>query len=364
MIILLLLSDEQTVYGSMYNNEHVAEAIGIPAHCLPLIQLSQTRETTTHTSIKTDQFNPSLLPSITPLSTTVKSLTSTTSSPSIHSLTQTLQAQCPSACNKDLVSNNTPEVPDAPELLVPESIDVIEPNTTSKPVTPTTEHNENNQYKANLTDENYIGDELTTKSTIRNGNMNKLLHADRPIEIKDLSTSSSQLSTVASAAYSHGLSSNDFYRSSDLSEPIFISSSVISKKEGVDASDIQSVLLDESLVNNKDDNVSTYNNKKSNKSLDKTAIDSNEDGGKSESAEVSPQSAHVTSNNNGVVSVAAAESVNPCISIRLLLRIDAFNVSVGSNQICPQSNGHGFNITANIPVSKYMKEKRFELIFV
>lgn len=54
------------------------------------------------------------------------------------------------------------------------------------------------------------------------------------------------------------------------------------------------------------------------------------------------------------------EASNPaCLSIYLLIRSESFNMTLGFDEIC-----HNFNITYNIPLSKYMKENRFELVFV
>lgn len=54
------------------------------------------------------------------------------------------------------------------------------------------------------------------------------------------------------------------------------------------------------------------------------------------------------------------EASNPaCIIISLLIRSESFNMTLGSDEIC-----QNFNITYNIPLSKYMKENRFELVFM
>lgn len=53
------------------------------------------------------------------------------------------------------------------------------------------------------------------------------------------------------------------------------------------------------------------------------------------------------------------EASNPaCLLIYLLIRSESFNMTLGFDEIC-----HNFNITYNIPLSKYMKENRFELVF-
>lgn len=54
------------------------------------------------------------------------------------------------------------------------------------------------------------------------------------------------------------------------------------------------------------------------------------------------------------------EATNPaCLLIYMQIRSESFNMTLGSDEIC-----RNFNITYNIPLSKYMKENRFELVFV
>lgn len=54
------------------------------------------------------------------------------------------------------------------------------------------------------------------------------------------------------------------------------------------------------------------------------------------------------------------EAANPaCLLIFVQIRSESFNITLGSDEIC-----RNFNITYNIPLSKYMKENQFELIFV
>lgn len=77
---------------------------------------------------------------------------------------------------------------------------------------------------------------------------------------------------------------------------------------------------------------------------------------KNESAEVAPM----------LTGPAAIPAETDCFSVRVMARADSFNATLGSDDICPHSDGggHSFNITYNIPVSQYMKENRFDLIFV
>lgn len=361
--------------------------IGVPSHCVSLQKVTDSKVPTTPMP---DQVLSSAVTSNSSLSTTLRPSTSTASSEPMLLSIQDLISECPSACNKDSVLNAAPEVPDTPELLAHENLDVVDTNATSKLVTANPGPYENKIMKANTTSDNTIHDqlvpheshsfveELTTKSTIRNGNMNKLLviHGERPVEIKDLGSPNSQLSTASASTFSHELNSNDFYRTSelksDMNEPAFIPSSVSTKKETLEmpTSDTH---IDESVpINSKDETGSIYNDKKQNKHLEIISFENGKDEiNKGESVEVSPISASAPSNANNVLSVgtitaAAAESVTSCFIIQLTLKTDTFNVSLGSDEICPQSDGggHGFNITYNVPISKYLKDRYFELVFM
>lgn len=57
--------------------------------------------------------------------------------------------------------------------------------------------------------------------------------------------------------------------------------------------------------------------------------------------------------------IAIEPTKSSCALIYVVLRSESFNVTLGSDEIC-----HNFNITYNIPLSKYMKEDRFDLIFM
>lgn len=52
-----------------------------------------------------------------------------------------------------------------------------------------------------------------------------------------------------------------------------------------------------------------------------------------------------------------------CTSIDLIISTNAFNVTLGSDEIC-LTDEHSFNLTYNVPLSKYMIERHFELFFM
>lgn len=52
----------------------------------------------------------------------------------------------------------------------------------------------------------------------------------------------------------------------------------------------------------------------------------------------------------------------PCVTVELGLRTSTFNVTFGPEEFC-STGRHGFNMTYNIPLSKFMLEKRFDLTF-
>lgn len=57
--------------------------------------------------------------------------------------------------------------------------------------------------------------------------------------------------------------------------------------------------------------------------------------------------------------VAVEPTKSTCAIIYLMIRSESLNITLGSDEIC-----HNFNITYNIPLSKYMKENRFDLVFM
>lgn len=52
-----------------------------------------------------------------------------------------------------------------------------------------------------------------------------------------------------------------------------------------------------------------------------------------------------------------------CTSIDVIISTNTFNVTIGSDEIC-LTGGHSFNLTYNVPLSKFMVEQYFELFFM
>lgn len=296
-------------------------------------------------------------------STTIASSTTNSRILSVQSLPVIdSESQCPSACDKDSVLNQAQEMIEAPELSIPENIDLVESSTIAKssttkldtidntnPIAPPSVLN--NQINKTMNIQHlivvmpqFISPESTTtttttmKTTIDKSNKIVAIHAKRPIEIKD---------SPMSRIFDSGISMivNDF-RS--------ISTDLQTKQNSVDPSlaslDSHSAsLLTEatapiSAANNDIDNV--YNKKIKSLHFENIANEVNK------SASIAVVPAEVTASG--------------CINVQLMARTDAFNVTLGSDEICPQSDGggHNFNITYNMPISKYMKENRFKLIFM
>lgn len=57
------------------------------------------------------------------------------------------------------------------------------------------------------------------------------------------------------------------------------------------------------------------------------------------------------------------EHIVACMLVQVMLRADTFNVTLGSDEIC-YSDGHSFNLTYNVPLSRYMIENQFQLVFM
>lgn len=57
------------------------------------------------------------------------------------------------------------------------------------------------------------------------------------------------------------------------------------------------------------------------------------------------------------------EHIVACMLVQVMLRAETFNVSLGSDEIC-YSDGHSFNLTYNVPLSRYMIENQFQLMFM
>lgn len=113
-----------------------------------------------------------------------------------------------------------------------------------------------------------------------------------------------------------------------------------------------------------DNDIKTSFNKKYDKTLDEAEAERaanielmktmNEDGNK---ILPSPQPLTMSTSPSSLEQMIEAPHA-PCFAVDLRVRSDSFNTTLGSDEIC-----HNFNITYNIPISKYMEEKRIHLVF-
>lgn len=283
--------------------------------------------------------------------------------------------------------NAVPDLPDVPEMAIPESVDIVESSTAFKrpklqttKLVPTEQKsdpistviiNNNNlsqaPYDGPITNDKLTSFELSTPQPDSNkvNNNNRIaVQAEQPIEIRELPVSSQNVpapitqSTIINkvAGVLHSLSKQN--------------------KTKTDAEiKQQDVELDEAQLNTDkfhENDIKINFNKKTPK-FDKTNADVDVEAGvgagvgvgigpvqsstKLPNVDSSPSSSSSTTITS--TSAASPASKSNCILIYLFIRSETFNITLGSDEIC-----HSFNVTYNIPISMFMKENRFELIFV
>lgn len=312
-------------------------------------------------------------PTTTPIPVTTSQPAPT--SPSV----QTFYPQCPSACSKDSIFSHSAETADSPEISIPENVDGIELSTAAAPKSLTDKVSElidNASLQRNQSTENASTINETIETTTINAYKaikSTAIDGERPIEVRDSSTSivSDPLPTLASAAGTVSIASlllqpfplasnsNSVYHMTKEPSP----SNEDYKLEKVEATILLSDTHSTAVLAAVDSTVAmaasasndingVYNKKIQPSSFEILTDDQN----KNESAEVAPM----------LTGPAAVPAESDCFFVRLIARADSFNVTLGSDDICPHSDGggHSFNITYNIPISQYMKENRFDLIFV
>lgn len=98
--------------------------------------------------------------------------------------------------------------------------------------------------------------------------------------------------------------------------------------------------------------------KKIENKFEKSQLEAAIDIPKSTNGNLEPQATYTT-NSQIKTSTPVEASNSDCFQIDLLFRSESVNKTLWSEEIC-----HNINITYNIPLSKYMKESRFDLVFV
>lgn len=342
----------------------------MPSHCVALAQ-NQLPAISTKLNGNTTAISSSLNAETTQLPPT-----STPIPESLSPSAQTLQSQCPSACNKDSILNQSPEIAESPDISIPENVDLMESSTAAAIKSfKASEMIDNSLLQRNQS--NTIANGKTINETIETTTTNaykaSAIDAERPIEIKDSSTSiiTDPLPTIAVASgtvsmasllvqpFPIATNSNSVYHMTN--EPTPSSEQFKLQKieptilmtEPHSTAILAAVESTAALTAAASNDINGVYNKKIQPSFFESLAD---DLSKNESAEVAPM----------LTGPAAVPIESDCFPVRLMAHADSFNVTLGTDDICPHSDGgsHSFNITYNIPVSQYMKENRFDLIFV
>lgn len=350
---------EDIIFESQYKRERTIEhPIGMPIHCMSLDQ-NQSKKIALSLDANTTTDNTS-------------SHVATTQPPSTSTPqpdTQSSSAQCQSTCSKDAIVNHSPEVAEVPEILIPENVDLVESSTAgASKTTNEFEKIDNSSPQRNQSSAiEYVASMNTTTdaSTTTKSLKASAIDGERPIEIKDSSTSiiTDSQPTIASAAgtvsiaslllhpYPLASNSNSVYHMTKDSSP---TSNEEFKLQKVDPTIVLTPVDSTAALTAAASNAinGVYDKKIEPPLFESLPYDLN----KNESAEVAPM----------LTAPAAVSAETDCFSIRLTAHADSFNTTLGSDDICPHADGddHSFNITYNIPVSQYMKENRFDLTFV
>lgn len=264
------------------------------------------------------------------------------------------------------------DLAEVPEIVIPENVDTIETSTAFKPqktittkllpverkidgMEPSTTLSEN--FNHSMVEQTTVKDKIDSSSQGPSPMVEKTMNtvnratiqSEQPIEVRE----SSIIITNTSSPILQ-------FNNSDKVEPL----------PGGRMSDIKPQETEPLILSVSDSSEPTYNdikpqlNKKTEIKFERSLLpDEAAEASKSTSgyAEIlpnftpSPQTTATLMPNYGI----PAEPFNPaCIHILLLIRSESFNITLGYDEIC-----RNFNITYNIPLSKYMKEKRFELVF-
>lgn len=282
-------------------------------------------------------------------------------------------------------ANSVPDSPDAPEMAIPENVDVIETSTAFRiPKNPTTklipiESNLDPIQAAvinnmNLTqfasfdgaitnDKIHTPSETSTQQTDLSLGSRMAVQAEQPMEVRErnefpLTSQNPPSSSPSQSTLLNNKIMNtefpfvkqnktkteiaeDVMQSSDEGEPFLRPNAQISPDK-FHENDIKI------NFNKKPQTMGKFDKSTSEAGADMETIPS-----LTKHSDV-PSSTMATPTNAINPTVRTA-----CFNIYLLIRSETFNTTLGSDEIC-----HNFNVTYNIPLSKYMKENRFELIFV
>ncbi|XP_055316993.1 uncharacterized protein LOC129576268 isoform X2 [Sitodiplosis mosellana] len=301
---------------------------------------------------------------------------------------------CPSYCamssgNEPAKVNQVSEMPEAPEN-IPEHDDIIETSTafkSQKTITTTItttkllaieRKSESIELSTTLSDNlNHTSVEHTTaKDKIDNSshdpspiddknNVNKMaIQAEEPVEVRDsVSNTQNTLAPVVQSNYSEKVEPIPNDRTDDMHKP----NESLDTNTEIKQQEIES-FADAHSGSIKENDIKPTFMKNENKS-EKSSEDGVEAVPKPSNGILEPLANGATSATQTTASTPSSYGIplnaaNPaCLIIYLQIRSESFNMTIGYDRIC-RINLPNFNITYNIPLSKYMKEHRFELVFV
>lgn len=259
------------------------------------------------------------------------------------------------------------DVPEAPEF--PDNFDLIEtstsfkvlPSTTAKPAQIENKFDVPEMLTAMSANQNLASVEQTTAKERMEINVPKTsasaekiinikkmaIQVDQSIEIRELvpPNAPQQASPMLSANFT---AKNVDFGSSEKVSDLSTMQKKLKAKESLDAN----VELKQQEFEPENDIKTTFNKKVDGIEVPKSAT-----------ANIEQLPSYTTLSQIGMAAPTLAipiEPINPgCFLIFLAFRSESLNITIGRDVIC-----HNFNITYNIPLSKYMKENRFEIVFM
>lgn len=342
---LLLLFEDPSVYESEFHRERTIRfPIGLPAHCIGVnvSKLSQTPLDSPHLT-------------------------------------------CPSYCGHEISKTLVSDLPDTLEMAIPENVDIVESSTSYKlqkiSLTAIERKGDNSVVSSTTLIENLnhpLSEHTTAKSKLDeniheelvnvekiNSDANKIsIQVEEPVEIRETFKISQKPFLLPTANYSDKIESVlPSERTSGLSDIQKIKSNRAKEllDTGVDLKkqELEPLLLSVDSANStkflENDIKSTFIKKTE---LNRFDIQKPSNGNVelSTSHTTTTTSTSTSTSNHGI---AIEPTKSSCVIIYVVIRSESFNITLGSDEIC-----HNFNITYNIPLSKYMKEDRFDLVFM
>lgn len=369
ILINFQFSDDHIIFESEYHRERkIRLPVGIPSHCsvllqMPSLQLQQNRSLFTS--------NPDSIAN------------KTTIAPENQQ-----RSQCESFCMVEAGKNQPSDLPEVPEMIIP---DIIESSTAMKPQinftskSDITEPSNEQINQTRIDNQKIIHIEMstvlytpsksfspnTTSSTAKINKVHKsgAIQVEQPIEVRETFTtlpqitqpSTSSLSDQNNDAISNKQNLNNIQQlqqNKSKDQTIGDSDLITDKKSSVESITLPSSPAAKFIGN--DIKKKTQSVTKLDKMLPSDLEVSKTEGFASVILVNSSQKlidTQTTSTNHAPNIVESTSS--SCIIVDLMIRSESFNITLGSDEIC-----HNFNITYDIPLSKYMKENRLELVFM